>query len=160
MTGGTNKKSGIALGIAMAGLAFAGAMPASAADLSGGAYADLEERIAELEATAARKGNRKVSLTVSGLVNEGLLFWYDGRESNTYVVTNEDAQSRVRFLGEAEISKGWKAGYLIEIGFRGSRADRVDQDTPDGGSAADQIFTRHSAWWLSSKDYGKLWLGL
>lgn len=160
MTGGTNKKSGIALGIAIAGVAFAGAMPASAADLSGGAYADLEERIAELESTTARKGNRKVSLTVSGLVNEALLFWDDGQESNAYVVTNEDAQSRVRFLGEAEIAKGWKAGYLLEIGIRGSRGDRVDQDTADGGSAADQISTRHSAWWLSSKDYGKLWLGL
>ena len=31
---------------------------------------DLEERIAELEATTARKGNRKVSLTVSGWVGQ------------------------------------------------------------------------------------------
>jgi predicted porin len=160
MIGGTNKKSGIALGIAIAGLAIGGTVPASAADLGGGAYADLEERIAELEATTARKGNRKVSLTVSGLVNEALLFWDDGQESNVYVVTNEEAQSRVRFLGEADIAAGWKAGYLIELGIRGSRGDRVDQDTPDGGSATDQLSTRHSAWWLSSKDYGKLWLGL
>ena len=161
MTGGTIKKPGIALGIAIAGLAFAGAASsASAADLGGGGYADLEERIAELEATTARKGNRKVSLTVSGLVNEAILFWDDGRESNAYIVTNEEAQTRVRFLGEAEIAKGWKAGYLIELGIRGSRGDRVDQDTADGGSATDQLFTRHSAWWLSSKDYGKLWLGL
>ena len=33
---------------------------ASAADLGGNCCADLEERIAELEATTARKGNRKV----------------------------------------------------------------------------------------------------
>lgn len=163
MIGGTNKKSGIALGIAIAGVAFAGATPASAADLSGGAYADLEERIAELEATTARKGNRKVSLTVSGLVNEALLFWDDGSESNVYVGTNEAAQSRFRVLGEAEITKGWKAGYLIEIGVRGARLDRVNQNEPTTSSsnaAADFISTRHSAWWLSSKDYGKLWVGL
>jgi predicted porin len=160
MIGGTNKTSSVAIGVAIAGMAFAGAGSASAADLSGGAYADLEERIAELEATTARKGNRKVSLTVSGLVNEAILFWDDGIESNAYIVTNEEAQSRVRFLGEADIAKGWKAGYLIELGIRGSRGDRVDQNTPDGGSAADQISTRHSAWYLSSKDYGKLWLGL
>ncbi len=43
---------------------------ASAADLGGNCCADLEERIAELEATTARKGNRKVSLTVSGWVAE------------------------------------------------------------------------------------------
>lgn len=160
MIGGTNKKSSIAIGVAIAGMAFASALPASSADLSGGGYADLEERIAELEATTARKGNRKVALTVSGLVNEAILFWDDGLESNAYIVTNEEAQSRVRFLGEADIAKGWKAGYLIELGIRGSRGDRVDQNTPDGGSAADQISTRHSAWYLSSKDYGKLWLGL
>ena len=43
------------------------AMPAAAADLGGNCCADLEERIAELEATTARKGNRKVSLTDFGL---------------------------------------------------------------------------------------------
>ena len=47
-----------------------GMVPASAADLGGDCCADLEERIAELEATTARKGNRKVKLEVSGLVNE------------------------------------------------------------------------------------------
>ncbi len=58
---------------------------ASAADLGGNCCADLEERIAELEATTARKGNRKVSLTVSGWVGQQVTFWDDGVESNTYV---------------------------------------------------------------------------
>jgi len=40
---------------------------ANAADLGGDCCADLEERVAELEATIARKGNRKVSLTLSGV---------------------------------------------------------------------------------------------
>ncbi|HRY07757.1 MAG TPA: porin, partial [Hyphomicrobiaceae bacterium] len=60
--------------------------PASAADLGGDCCADLEERIADLEATTARKGNRKVSLTVSGQVNHAVVFWDDGRENNVYVV--------------------------------------------------------------------------
>lgn len=42
---------------------FAGS-PASAADLGGDCCADLEERIAELEATTVRKGNRKVKLEI------------------------------------------------------------------------------------------------
>ena len=54
---------------------------ASAADLGGNCCADLEERIAELEATTARKGNRKVSLTVSGWVGQQVTFWDDGVES-------------------------------------------------------------------------------
>ena len=58
-------------GLACLGTALAASMivfatvGAFAADLGGNCCADLEERIAELEATTARKGNRKVSLTVS-----------------------------------------------------------------------------------------------
>ena len=58
------------LGVAGAAVALSVAAPARAADLGGNCCADLEERIAELEATTARKGNRKVSLEVSGFVNE------------------------------------------------------------------------------------------
>src|SRR4030042_1840277 len=55
----------VAAGLLAGGLS---AGSASAADLGGNCCADLEERIAELEATTARKGNRKVSLTISGWV--------------------------------------------------------------------------------------------
>ena len=53
-------------------VAFAGAMTstaAMAADLGGNCCSDLEERIAELEATTARKGNRQMSLQIYGWVN-------------------------------------------------------------------------------------------
>jgi hypothetical protein len=134
----------------------AGAAPVFAADLGGDCCADLEERIAELEATTARKGNRKVSLTISGFVNEAVLGWDDGRQSNAYVVTNETAQDRVRFLGQAQISKDWSAGYLLELGLRSAREDRANQNGPgiDNG-----VSVRHSAWYLSNKDYGKVWVG-
>jgi hypothetical protein len=49
------------------------AAPAKSADLGGSCCADLEERVAELEASVARKGNRKVSLTISGHVNQAML---------------------------------------------------------------------------------------
>ena len=42
--------------------------PRQAADLGGDCCADLEERVAELEATTVRKGNKKVSVTLSGWV--------------------------------------------------------------------------------------------
>ena len=57
---------------------------AQAADLGGDCCADLEERVAELEATTARKGNRRMSLTVSGQVNRTILYWNDGDRSGTY----------------------------------------------------------------------------
>ena len=43
--------------------------PAKAADLGGDCCSDLEERVAELEATTVRKGNKKVSVTLYGQVN-------------------------------------------------------------------------------------------
>lgn len=150
-------KSIYVLGVSL--LTCAAVTPASSADLGGNCCADLEERVAELEATTARKGNRKVSLTVSGFLNEGLLVWDDGGERNAYVVTNESAPDRVRFVGEASIAVGWNAGYMLELGTRGARGDRVTQSDPDGGSSANGVYVRHSAWYLSGKDYGKVWVG-
>jgi hypothetical protein len=156
MFGGISTQARSILGSAFASLILLGVTPVFAADLGGDCCADLEERVAELEATTARKGNRKVSLTVSGFVNEAVLFWDDGRKSNAYVVTNETAQDRVRFLGQAQISKDWTAGYLLELGLRGAREDRVNQNGPGSDNG---VSVRHSAWYLSGKDYGKLWVG-
>lgn len=129
---------------------------AMAADLGADCCADLEARIAEIEETSARKGTRKVKLTVSGHVNEAMLFWDDGFEGNTYLVTNETSRSRFRFVGEAKIKDDWSAGFLFEIGVRSVRENRVDQNNDDAGSGLD---VRHIAWWIGSKTYGKLTIG-
>ncbi|WP_244531402.1 porin [Hyphomicrobium facile] len=145
--------------VAAFGLAI-GFTPAQAADLGGDCCADLEERVAELEATTARKGNRKVSLTVSGWVNEAVFMWDDGTERNTYVGTNSLEQSRVKFTGEAQIAPGYSAGYTLEIGIVGHASNKWDQTTPGTGSNDNQLTVRKSNWWLKSKDYGKVTVGL
>jgi predicted porin len=158
---GTAMKMGYKPGIAIfAVLAAAGwgAMPATAADLGGDCCADLEERIAELEATTARKGNRKVKLEVSGHVNEMLLFWDDGVESNAGVYTNDDSRTRFRFKGSAKISDDLKAGYLLEIGVRGANSKRFTQDDPSAFEESG-LDVRHSAWYLESKTFGAVWVG-
>src|SRR5690349_22437721 len=103
--------------LAAAGLLAGGlsATGASAADLGGSCCTDLEERIAELEATTVRKGNRKVSLTIAGQVNKAFLGWDDGFEDNVYVVGNKNDQTNLMLTGEAEIASGWRAGYDITI---------------------------------------------
>src|SRR6187397_3613170 len=58
---------------------------AKAADLGGDCCADLEERVAELEATTVRKGNKKVSVTLSGWVVKLGSWWDDGSEENFYI---------------------------------------------------------------------------
>lgn len=135
------------------------ASPSSAADLGGNCCADLEERIAELEATAARKGNRKVSLTISGLVNETLMYWDDGRETNAYVVTNETKRTRVAFTGSAKIDPSWTAGYNLELGPRGDRMDRKDQNDTVG-TGAFSIDVRYSYWFIRNKSLGQVAMGL
>ncbi len=124
------------------------AAPAFAADLGGNCCSDLEERIAELEATTARKGNRKVSLTVSGWVSEAVFFWDDGVERNVYVGTNSLEQDRFRFVGEAKISDKWSAGYTLEIGVWGVNSKTFSQ-TSAGTSPAPLI--RKSNWWIRTR---------
>src|SRR5262249_28228827 len=76
--------------------------PVKAADLGGDCCADLEDRVAELEATTVRKGNKKVSVTLYGQVNRSFLFWDDGHEKNTYSVDNNYESSRFGFKGNAK----------------------------------------------------------
>jgi hypothetical protein len=75
MFGGVGKSAGWATILGAVGVALCGSVSAKAADLGGDCCADLEERVAELEATTARKGNRKVTLTISGWVNEAVFWW-------------------------------------------------------------------------------------
>ena len=158
LRGSVSSQARLAL-LAAAGLAMGGLMPAQAADLGGSCCADLEERIAELEATTARKGNRKVSLTIPGWVNEAVFWWDDGQESNTYVGTNSLEQDRFSFTGEAKIDGDWSAGYRLEIGINGAASNQFSQDSPDGVTP-NTLTTRHAHWFLKSKTYGKLAVGL
>jgi predicted porin len=149
--------SRLALATAASTLAFSAT--AMAADLGGNCCADLEERVAELEATVARKGNRKVSLTVYGQVNEAVIFWNDGQERNAYVVSNNESRTRFGFRGEAKINHDLTAGYLLEIGVRYAGSNSRNQDANGAGGNQNLLDVRHSAWFLDSKHLGRVWVG-
>jgi hypothetical protein len=143
-----------------------GAEPVSAADLGGDCCADLEERIAELEATTARKGNRKVSLKIYGNINKSVLWWDDGTEQNVYVVTNQTTRNVLGFEGSAQINPKISAGYRLELEVRTASSDFVDQGprfVGDTFALGDEGFTgitiRQSNWWLEHKDLGRLTVG-
>jgi len=144
----------VGTGILLTGLA--ASQPAQSADFGGNCCADLEERIAELEATAARKGNRKVSLTIYGKVNHAIGFWDDGVESNTYLFTNETSRTRFGFKGKAKFGAGWYAGYKIEIGVRAVDQGAIDADSDDGGTGFD---IRKTEWTIGNKTYGQVSMG-
>ncbi|MFM7085158.1 MAG: porin [Hyphomicrobium sp.] len=147
------------------GLSTLTSVSAQAADLGGNCCSDLEERIAELENTTARKGNRKVSVEINGWVNEGVFFWDDGKETNAYVGTNALEQSRFQFKGEAKVTSDIKAGYRLEIGLWGASSKEFYQDgttfpaTAPSLQELNALRVRHSVWYLSSKTYGKFSLG-
>jgi len=153
----------IAIGVAMCGYAYFA--EAHAADLGGNCCSDLEERIAELEATTARKGNRKVSVVVAGQINKAL-FYYDADDfdlgSDTHVIENGASETFVAITGAAQFRPGWTAGYSLEIG-QGQTGIALDLGLSglDGGVATDNdVYTRQSFAFVKSDDLGTVSLGL
>lgn len=151
--------------IAAAGILLCGAMtPAKAADIGAGCCADLEERVAELEATTARKGNRVVSLQVYGQVNKALLIWDDGIDSDAFVVDNTRASSRVGLIGKADIKPGWTAGYNMEFEVLGARGDEVTNGYYNNPKDGDEGYRsglglRQNYWYVDSDRFGRLSIG-
>lgn len=135
--------------------------PARAADLGGDCCADLEERVADLEATTVRKGNRRVTLQLYGQVNRAVLWWNDGFESNVYSVDNNASRTRIGLRGEAKIRHDLKAGFNIEWSVETATSARVDQfdddnriAVPGGGFTVQQAH-----WYLEHTRYGRLTVG-
>jgi hypothetical protein len=169
-------KTASALAIAVA--AGLSASSTYAADLGGNCCTDLEERVAELEATTARKGNRKMSLTVTGQVHRMVLFWDDGQDSDTYYgIDSTNSSSRFSFLGSAKVtpsvSMGFEIMIEIEAGGTSSKLNQFDEDGKVGtqingtgaasfnASNVDSYFgdARRAAWWIEHKEIGRLTVG-
>jgi hypothetical protein len=177
MNGGLLKVAGHGAIAALAGVLL-NAGPAQAADLGGNCCADLEERVAELEATTVRKGNRRVSLTLSGQVNRSILYWNDDFQNDIYVVDNAISNSRFRLTGNAKINADLTAGFYIEmdmtLGARSHQVSQVDDDGFSGaggilagvalgdgiGGAGDSVLGWNQAYWyITSAHWGRLSVG-
>ncbi len=122
---------------------------------------DLEQRVADLEATVATKGNRTLTVTLTGLVNNAVMYWNDGGEDNAYVVTNDNQRSRFAFVGTAAISPNWEAGYAIDIGIRTANSKLVTQTAAGGFDERPPtgFDLRSSVWFLRNKRFGSGYLG-
>ena len=160
--------------------------PVSAADLGDSCCRDLEGRIAELEATTASQGNRKMSLTISGQVNRIIMWWDDGHSSNTYYgLESTNFTSRFDFTGKARVTPKVNVGFQLTIDSRaGGYSGGVSQLDEDGKFTA---FTpnvntsptgpiglpsfnaptsgsyfangRRIFWWIEHEDIGRLSVG-
>jgi hypothetical protein len=142
---------------------------AQAADLGGDCCADLEERVAELEATTARKGNRKVSLTISGFVAQQVMWWDDGNESNVYVTDTGsiDIGTNFSFSGVAQINSEWSAGFLLKLEVMNNDSLLVTQNSDDTqnalalvqGDVGGLVGLQSANWFLKSERLGKVTVG-
>src|SRR6185312_12654604 len=142
MIGGLLKSASRWALVAAAGVIVGGvAMPsAKAADLGGDCCADLEERVADLEATTARKGNRKMSLQVTGQVHRTVIWYDDGKSSTTYYgLDSTNSSSRFIFTGNAKVTPkvtmGFEIMIEIEAGGTSSKVSQFDEDGKLGGFA-------------------------
>jgi hypothetical protein len=165
MFGGLTKTSSriaIAASLGMTLGVFAmGVHPAKAADLGGDCCADLEERVAELEATTVRKGNKKVSVTLSGWIVKYGAWWDDGVEQNFYVGDKHTTlSSHFQISGSATISPGWTAGYTTAVEVRGGStvgdANQFNDDTSQTSTLpiTSNISVLLSYMWIKSDRWG------
>lgn len=133
---------------------------ANAADLNKDAgLGDLEERVQELESTVARKGNKRVTLVISGEISKALL-WTEGLglagNNKLRVIDNPNSTTRLTISGEAKTSRDVKVGFVVEMGFDETRGAGLAG--PISAGLVDDIELRRSAVWLSTA-VGKVTLG-
>lgn len=157
MIGGL-KMRGSFLAAALAAGTMMGGTAVNAADFGGDCCADLEERVAELEATTARKGNRKVSLTVSGWVTTQIMGWDDSIDTDAYVGTSlNDLGNRLHFDGMAEINSEWSAGFSLRLDIVDANGFQQTADDDDAGAGSPGLLNAY--WWLKSKRLGRVSIG-
>jgi hypothetical protein len=169
MFGGLTKTSSriaivAAFGLMLGGFAFK-ATPAIAADLGGDCCADLEERVAELEATTVRKGNKKVSVTLSGWVVKSMNWWDDGGDDSFAVGDKDyDLASRFAITGSATIAPGWSGGFNLTVttsgtgfGISSNQDDEFNSvNARLGFSSFGNINTLYSYIYIKSDTWGTL----
>lgn len=165
MLGGVLKTISRIAVVAAAGLFISGfnSQITFAADFGGDCCADLEERVAELEATTVRKRSRKLSMTISGRVNYALIHWDDGgasdgtRDDDT-IVSYPSSAPKLQFDGRARISQDWEAGYRFSIELldnaRGLNWGQFDRPTE---AAIDEL---EAYWFIRNEQLGAISVGL
>ncbi|OXY82553.1 porin [Oceanimonas doudoroffii] len=107
--------------------------------------------------TAVHSGNDKIRVSVSGHVNRALLAVDDGEETELYHVDNDSSSTRLRVIGEGDVSPELTVGTAIEVQLESNSSFAVSQDneSPSG----DTISDRRLEVYFDHDRLGKLWVG-
>lgn len=131
---------------------------ASAADLGGACCADLEERIAELEATTAKAGG-KATVVVSGRVSQGLV-WTDVGDYNDWSAGEmSTAPSYLGVSGTYTINKDLTATYVMQVGLGGYESNLLGGGYGHLEGDTHGLYLRNASVSLESKSLGSLTVG-
>ena len=96
-------------------------------------------------------------MTLTGYVAKQTLSWDDGVESNFYVTDIGPTQAtNFRITGQAKITPGWTAAYLIRVQALSDSTMRLNQFNDNDNLG---LNVQMSNWFLASEDYGRVTLG-
>ena len=160
-----NKTCSAGLGALVPWLLFAGVGPRAIADEAGSTCcSDLESRIGDLEAGAARAASpRKALLTASGGLDQEVTYWNDGEAADVYQTGIASQVAHFKFGSDIKVTPELTVGFLLRIQFltaypflRLKDTDGINQKSDERDFGAD---THMIYWYASHKELGKITLG-
>lgn len=109
-------------------------------------------------AAVVEPGNDKISLSLSGQVNRGILITDDGSQTDAFFVDNDNSSTRIRLMGEAIASDDLTVGTNIEVQFESNSTASVNQDT-ERNVGPNNFTERKLELYVDSAKLGRLSLG-
>jgi hypothetical protein len=103
-------------------------------------------------------GEEKVSLSLSGQVNRGILFVDDGTNSEVFHVDNDNSSTRFRMVGKARVTDDISLGTEIEVQMESNSTGDVNQES-DNGVGGTSFTERKLEFYADSKRFGRAWVG-
>jgi hypothetical protein len=98
----------------------------------------------------------RAKLVVKGFVNRAVSVVDDGKDTDAYYVDNDNAESRVSFVGTLNATDDLTIGTNVELTIAPNKSGDVDQNNQDKNNIFDQRKVETS---LDSKRFGRLTLG-
>ena len=111
-----------------------------------------------VSAPVVTSGNNKVRLNISGQINRGVLVMDDGDNTDTFHVDNDASSSRIRLIGEADLSDTLTVGTAIEVELASNSTASVNQ-VDKSGVGSGTFSERRVEFYFTDANWGKLWVG-
>lgn len=102
-------------------------------------------------------GGDKLSLSLSGQVNRGVLYADDGNSSEFIHVDNDNSSTRIRFIGKGKINDEVTVGTQIEVQDESNSTASVDIGGADVGGGS--FGERKLEWYIDHARLGRIWVG-